>query len=45
MDKEINSIKKMASKSVKALGSLAKKDKVQDKILDKAKSKMKKGKC
>lgn len=43
MDKEIGKIKKMASKGVKALGSLAKKDKVQDKIV--AKAKKMKGKC
>jgi hypothetical protein len=43
MDEKIQSIKKMASKSVKDLGLLAKKDKVQDKIV--AKAKKMKSKC
>lgn len=44
MDKKIKAIEKTNSKEGKQLKSLAKLDKKNDKIVDKAKSKMK-GKC
>ena len=45
MDKKIKKLKKVAQKEVKGLSSLLKEDKKHDKIIDKAKMKMKKGKC
>jgi len=42
MDKKIKKISKVEKSQVKALGSLLKEDKKHDKIIDKAKDKMKK---
>jgi hypothetical protein len=44
MDAKIKKLKSAAKKEVKGLSNLLKADKVQDKIVDKAKMKMK-GKC
>jgi hypothetical protein len=44
MDKKIKALEKTATKEVKGLKNLLKADKVQDKVVAKAKKKMK-GKC
>lgn len=44
MDKKIKALAKTAKKEVKGLGNLLKEDRKHDKIVDKAKMKMK-GKC